>query len=147
MARSGAIINTVGRDLENYRNDKVKRIRNLVVDSITKIEYLANRSLVASSTEELNLNFISVDKVISEGGLKGEVGVMGDNELAAYIEFGTGLFAVDILSNYPQWVKDIAMQFYVNGQGTLEGHPYLYNNFLVVQAEFERELRRIMEST
>ena len=71
---------------------------------------------------------------------------MGSNDMAAYIEFGTGLSAADILSNYPQWVKDIAMQFYVNGQGTLDGHPYLYNNFLTVQASFERELEKIMTS-
>lgn len=146
MARSGAIINTIGKDLENYRKDKVKKIRNLVVDSVTKIEYLANRSLIASSSEEINLNFISVDKVITEGGLKGEVGVMGDNDLAAYYEFGTGLSAEEILSKYPKWVQDIAQQFWVNGRGTLEGKPYLYNNFLIVQAEFERELKKIMES-
>ncbi|MDH5825768.1 hypothetical protein [Sphingobacterium faecium] len=146
MARSGAIINTIGRDLEKYRKDKVKKIRNLVIDCTTKIERLANRSLAANSSEEFNLNFISVDKVISEGGLKGEVGVMGDNDLAAYFEFGTGLSAKEILSKYPKWVQDIAMKFWVNGRGLLEGKPYLFNNFLIVQAEFERELKKIMES-
>lgn len=146
MARSGAIISTVRKDLERYEAKKIKQVQDLVVDSITKVEYLANRSLIAGSTAELNLNFISVDKVISDGGVKGEVGVFGDNNMAAYIEFGTGLFAKDILANYPKWVKDIAMKFYVNGQGTLDGHPYLYNNFLMVQAEFERELKIIMES-
>ncbi|GHE34888.1 hypothetical protein [Sphingobacterium griseoflavum] len=145
MARRGAVINTVGEELERYRRDKVKQIRDLVVDSVTKIEYLANRDMIANSGPELNLNFIHVDKKISNGGLKAEVGVMGSNDLAAYVEFGTGLSAADILSNYPQWVRDIAMQFYVNGQGTLEGRPYLYNNFLSVQAEFERELQKIID--
>ncbi len=145
MARRGVIINTVGRDLKSYRKEKIKRVRQLVIDSVTKIEYMANRSLVANSGAELNLNFINVDKKFESGGLKGEVGVMGDNEMAAYIEFGTGLSAADILSNYPQWVKDIAMQFYVNGQGTLQGRPYLYNNFLAVEAEFRRELELIIK--
>jgi len=146
MARKGAIINTIGEDLKRYRSAKMTAVKNLVVDSITKIERLANRSLIAGSTEELNLNFINVDKTFSDGGLTGEVGVMGENDMAAYIEFGTGLHAKDILSNYPKWVSEIAMQFYVNGRGTLQGHPYLYNNFLTVQAEFERELEIIMTS-
>lgn len=142
----GAIINTIGRDLEKYRKDKIKQVRNLVQDSITKVELMANRDLTANSTAEFNLNFIHVDKKFEKGGLKGEVGVMGDNDMAAYIEFGTGLSAKDILSDYPQWVRDIAYQFYVNGLGTLRGKPYLYNNFLIVQAEFERELEKIMKS-
>ncbi|WP_312364053.1 hypothetical protein [Sphingobacterium sp.] len=144
MARRGAIINTVGRDLERYRNDIVKQIRKLVIDSVTRIEIMAARSLTRNSTPELSLNFIVVQNKITKGGLQGEVGVMGSDPLPAYIEFGTGLFAVDILSNYPQWVKDIAMKFYVNGMGTLQGKPYLYNNFLIVKIEFEKKLKEIL---
>lgn len=136
MAKKGAIINTVGKDLENYRKDIVKKVRNLVQDCITEVEILATRDAP---------NFISIDKKFSKGGLVGEVGVMGDNPMAAYIEFGTGLDAVRILSSYPQWVKDIAMQFYVNGEGTLQGKPYLYNNFLVIQHRFEAELKEILD--
>lgn len=144
MARKGSIINTVGRDLERYRKDIVKQVRNLVVDSVTRIEIMATRSLTRNSTPELSLNFIVVQKKITKGGLQGEVGVMGSDPLPAYIEFGTGLFAVDILANYPQWVKDIAMKFYVNGRGTLQGKPYLYNNFLIVKIEFEKKLKEIL---
>lgn len=144
MARTGSIINTVGRDLERYRKDIVKQVRNLVIDSVTRIEVLATRSLARNSTPELSLNFIVVQKKITKGGLQGEVGVMGSDPLPAYIEFGTGLFAVDILANYPQWVKDIAMKFYVNGRGTLQGKPYLYNNFLIVKIEFEKKLKEIL---
>lgn len=145
MARRGAVINTVGHDLERYRNDIVKQVRNLIVDSITRIEIMATRSLAANSTPQLNLNFIVIQKRITNGGFKGEVGVMGSDPLPAYIEFGTGLFAVNILAPYPQWIKDIAMQFYVNGQGTIQGKPYLYNNFLIVKAQFERELQKILD--
>lgn len=143
MAR-GSVINTVSRDLERYRNDIIKQVRNLVINSATKIEIMATRSLTANSTPELSLNFIVVQKRITNNGLQAEVGVMGSDPLPAYIEFGTGLFAADILSNYPQWIKDIAMKFYVNGRGTLQGKPYLYNNFLVVKIEFERELQKIL---
>lgn len=145
MARTGAIINTVGRDLERYRRDIVKQVRNLVVDSITKVEVLATRTLARNSGPNLDMNFIVVQKKFTKGGMQGEVGVMGSDPLPAYIEFGTGLFAASILAPYPQWIKDIAMKFYVNGQGTLQGKPYLYNNFLIVKAQFERELQKILD--
>ena len=41
---------------------------------------------------------------------------------AMYFEFGTGLSASQILAPYPQWVKDIAYEYYVSGKGTLIGN-------------------------
>ncbi|WP_313266509.1 hypothetical protein [Sphingobacterium sp.] len=145
MARGTTLVNTVSKDLQRYKSEVIIKVRRLVIDSLTRIEIMATRSLTRNSTPELSLNFIVVQKRITEGGLQGEVGVMGSDPLPAYIEFGTGLFAVDILSKYPQWVKDIAMQFYVNGQGTLQGKPYLYNNFLIVKIEFEKKLQEILD--
>lgn len=138
MARSGVVIDTVTRELESYRKDRVKKIIALVAEVISAIEVAAYRDLNRGSMDRDNmeragvdsLNFIHIDKKFSKGGLTGEVGVFGDNELAAYFEFGTGLSAREILAPYPQEIKDIAKQFYINGQGTLKGHPYLYNNYL-----------------
>ncbi|MGJ1362889.1 hypothetical protein ACR79B_20745 [Sphingobacterium spiritivorum] len=124
-------------EIEGYRERKIKQLKDLVQNSITKVEILATRDAP---------NFITIDKKFSKNGLSGEVGVMGSNEMAAYIEFGTGLSARDILSKYPQWVRDIAMKFYVNGQGTLQGKPYLYNNLLAVTAEFENQVNIILKS-
>ncbi len=124
-------------EIEGYRERKIKQLKELVQNSITKVEILATRDAP---------NFITIDKKFSKNGLSGEVGVMGSNEMAAYIEFGTGLSARDILSKYPQWVRDIAMKFYVNGQGTLQGKPYLYNNLLAVTAEFENQVNIILKS-
>lgn len=135
MAR-GSIINTVGRDLERYRKDIVKKVVDLVSDFASHLEIEATRDAP---------NFIHIDKKFSKGGLKAEVGVMGDNPLAAYIEFGTGLSAQQILAPYPQWIRDIAMQFYVNGLGTLKGKPYLYNNYLRLLHGFRVELDKILK--
>lgn len=132
----GAIINTVGRDLEKYRKDIIKQVTDLISDFASQLEIAATRDAP---------NFIHIDKKISKGGLKAEVGVMGDNPMAAYIEFGTGLSAQDILAPYPQWIRDIAMQFYVNGQGTLKGKPYLYNNYLRLMHAFRVELDKILK--
>ncbi|MDM1294314.1 hypothetical protein HX021_08380 [Sphingobacterium sp. N143] len=146
MARGSSLINTVTKDLKQYQTGVIIKIRKLVIDSLTRIEIMAQRSLNTHSYQSgESLNFIVVQKKISEGGLQGEVGVMGSDPLPAYIEFGTGLFAADILAPYPQWIKDIAMTFYVNGQGTLQGKPYLYNNFLIVKIEFEKKLQEILD--
>lgn len=130
------VINTTSRNLRKYRSDKVQEVKNLVQDKITEVEILATRQAPS---------FISIDKKFTDGGLTGEVGVMGENNIAAYIEFGTGLYAADLLKDYPQWVRDIAMEFYVNGRGTLQSSPYLFNNFLKVEEDFKRELKKIID--
>lgn len=130
-----AVINTASENLLKYKQSIRKKIIQLVQDSITEVEIMATRDAP---------KFISIDKRFSNAGFTGEVGVMGDNEMAAYIEFGTGLSAQQILAPYPQWIRDIAWQFYVNGQGTLQGKPYLYNNFLVIEEKFKRELDKLL---
>lgn len=132
----GRVKNTTASNLRKYNNEMLRKVRNLVQDSITKVEIMAVRDAPP---------FVNIDKRITDGGMTGQVGVMGSDPLAAYFEFGTGLSAVDILSGYPQWVKDIAWEFYVNGRGTLTGKPYLFNNFLVVEEEFKRELKQIID--
>lgn len=134
--RGAVIINTVGKDLEQYRNDIVKKVKDLISDFASQLEIEATRSAP---------NFINIDKKFSKGGLVAEVGVMGDNPLAAYIEFGTGLSAKEILAPYPQWIRDIALQFYINGMGTLQGKPYLYNNYLRILHTFRVELDALLK--
>lgn len=132
--------------LRQYQDKKIKQVKGLVIDSIKMVEKLATDTLTEKSTAELNLNFINIDTKFSNGGLTGEVGVWGENDLAAYLEFGTGLSAVEILAPYPQWIKDIAWEFRKTLEGTLKGRPYLFNNFLVVWQQFIDELDKIMKN-
>lgn len=144
------VINTTSRNLELYREKKIRDIKNLVIDTITKVEVLAIKDAPL---------FVNIDKKFSDGGLKGQVGIMGkdketilaeggeatnEENMAAYFEFGTGLSAVTILANYPQWIRDIAKEYYVDGSGRLKGKPYLFNNFLNNIPIFERELKKIL---
>lgn len=57
--------------------------------------------------------------------------------LAAYYEFGTGAF-VEVA---PEW-KNLAWEFYVNGQGTLSAKPYLYPAFRSVRAQYQKDLQQ-----
>ena len=134
----GTVVNTTSANLKKYRDETIKKIANLVQDTATEVEIAATRGAPA---------FVTIDKKITEKGLQAEVGVMGENELAAYFEFGTGLSAKKILAKYPDWIKKIARQFYVNGKGTLTGKPYLFNNFLLKKKDFERELKKIVSES
>ena len=133
------VINTTSKNLSTYKTQMFRDVVQLVENAITDVQILAMRDAP---------KFVNIDKKFTDKGLTGEVGVMGEmegNHIAAYIEFGTGLSAREILAPYPQWVKDIAHEFYVNGQGKLQGKPYLYNNFLVIAEKFKRDLKELVD--
>ena len=54
--------------------------------------------------------------------------VSGD-DIAAYLEFGTGKFAKAYLAGQSSQVQKFAYTFYVNGKGRLREHPYLLPSF------------------
>ena len=133
------VINTTSKNLSTYKTKMFRDVVQLVENAITDVQILAMRDAP---------KFVSIDKKFTDKGLTGEVGVMGEmegNHIAAYIEFGTGLSAREILAPYPQWIKDIAHEFYVSGQGKLKGKPYLYNNFLVIAEKFKRDLKELVD--
>ena len=133
------VINTTSKNLSTYKTKMFRDVVQLVEDAITEVQILAMRDAP---------KFVNIDKKFTNKGLTGEVGVMGEmegNHIAAYIEFGTGLSAREILAPYPQWIRDIAYEFYVNGQGKLKGKPYLYNNFLAIAEKFKRDLKDLVD--
>ena len=149
---SSKITSSVKADLQKFKEEKLRAIKLQVMKVIKDTE---------TQAIDGSPNFIKIDGVIAEDGFSGEVGVLGggskyidtsdvdslssEEKLAAYIEFGTGLSASQILAPYPQWVKDIAYEYYVNGKGTLIGKPYLFNNFLKNIETFERDLNNLLE--
>lgn len=151
------IKDTTTDNLMKYKTKLFKDVVDLVTDAIKEVEILATRDAPA---------FINISSAFENKGLTGIVGVMqggevdvyengavvgsvskNGNEMAAYIEFGTGLSAREILAPYPEWVRKIAIQFYVNGKGLLQGKPYLFNNFLVISERFKKELDELVKKT
>ena len=146
----GKVINTTTGNLQRYTKDTLKEIKSLVADITTQIELDATRDApkftdAGKGSKTDGDLFISIDKKFTDNGYTGEVGVMGENNMAAYLEFGTGLSAREILAPYPQWIKDIAWKFFVTGQGTLKGKPYLYPNVLKGIPVFQRELKTLID--
>ena len=139
----GRVINTTSANLDKYRKDQIRKMRELVVDTVTDIEVEATRKAPVGEDGDI---FINIDKRFTNNDMTGEVGVMGENNLAAYFEFGTGLSAREILAPYPQWIRDIAWEFYINGQGTLQGRPYLYPAVLRYGNEFYKKMAKLVKN-
>ena len=138
----GKVINTTSDNLKKYKAEQVKKMRELVVDTVTTIEIEATRKAPVGEDGDI---FINIDKRFTNNDMTGEVGVMGENNLAAYFEFGTGLSAREILAPYPEWIREIAWKFYINGLGTLKRKPYLYPSVLKNTEIFNKKLDEIIK--
>ena len=60
---------------------------------------------------------------------------------APYVEFGTGSGV-----NVPQGFSDYAMQFYVNGKGTMKEQPFLIPAYLKYKKVFLSDMRKIAKN-
>lgn len=138
----GKVINTTSDNLKKYKADQIRKMRYLVVDTVTDIEVEATRNAPVGEDGD---HFITIKSEFRDNDFTGEVGVWGENNLAAYFEFGTGLSAREILAPYPEWIREIAWKFYINGLGTLKGKPYLYPSVLKNTEIFNKKLDEIIK--
>jgi len=60
---------------------------------------------------------------------------------APYVEFGTGINV-----SIPQGFSDFAMQFYVNGKGTMKAQPFLIPAYLKYRKVFLSDMRKIAKN-
>ena len=60
---------------------------------------------------------------------------------APYVEFGTGSGVV-----VPEGFNAFAMQFYVNGKGTMRAQPYLIPAFIKYRKVFLNDMKRIAKN-
>ena len=146
MKIKAVIQNTLTYDLNGYRDEVIAKTKQLIQQLIFQTNEEATRDAPS---------FVSIGNEFEDKGLTAKVGILGEQtvpknqsdpaNVAVYFEFGTGLSASQILAPYPQWVKDIAYEYYVSGNGTLIGKPYLFNNFLKNIETFESDLNALLE--
>lgn len=95
---------------------------DIVADAENNISGLGS---MASEGNAVNLNALRGSiKQTSVSELSVEIGVTV--WYAAYIEFGTGDYAAAYLTSQPGEIKEYAMQFYVNGKGTMPARPFFF---------------------
>lgn len=126
-------------DLDKKGDAIVEAVKDTLASTATDIEIEATRNAPSSyqiGNASINLNFIrqKINKQFSDNGLTWNIGLdvpSNGEQWEAWMEFGTGLSARDILSNpqYSQEVRDIARRFYRNGKGRIIGEPYLMPAF------------------
>ena len=149
-------LSKVTADLKKFGVDGTNVVKRELDLSATNIQI--NASAVAPShldkakTVPLNIKQ-RIDKYVSNGGLSWKVGIQGAEDLDGFIEFGTGLNFIDIVSrdpkNYTPEVLEVARLFYKNGQGTLKGTPYLMPAFFEESPRLidnlKKELKKLAE--
>lgn len=122
--------------------------------SITKIESIVHETIKEYAekifTEAMaglaNAPRIKATFRLDDLGVKNGVTIWSDEEIAAYIEFGTGDYAKQYLSGKPEEMVQEAMKFYVSGKGRLEASPYLFPAFYKYKETIPQEInRRIQE--
>lgn len=139
------------KDLDKQEDIVIEAVKDALANAATDIEIEAIRN-APSQWQGLPLSIKQrIDKVAEDNGLSWRVGVQSgdpDFEIEAWLEFGTGLSARQILANpqYTQEVRDIARRFYRNGQGRIVGQPYLmpafFRNTANLVAEIENEINK-----
>lgn len=133
------------KDLDKKGDLVINAVKDILASTATDIEIEATRN-APSIWEGQSLSIKQrINKFVEDGGLNWKVEVkVGDPvfEIEAWLEFGTGLSAKEILSNpqYTKEVRDIARRFYRNGQGRIIGQPYLMPAFFRNTANLVRDI-------
>lgn len=130
----------------------IKKIRKFGQDAENKISAVTqiNAEEIATKATQKLSSYTDVDpdgKIAQSinvepkttGLLKYSIGV-NQLPMGAYLEFGTGVF----VQVAPEW-KDIAWQFYVNGKGWLQPHPYLYPAYMNGKEQYEKDLKDLFQ--
>jgi hypothetical protein len=124
---------------KKFINSVYPAVRDTLESTAIDIEIEATRDAPSSyqiGDATINLSFIKqkINKKVSNNGFSWNVGLdvpTTGEQWEAWMEFGTGLSAREILSNpqYSQEVRTIARTYYRNGKGRIIGQPYLMPAF------------------
>lgn len=132
----------------------VEAVKDVLANTATDVEKQAIAS-APTQWEGYPLNIKQkIDKKSSNNGLLWQVGVdvpTSGEQWEAWMEFGTGLSAKEILSNpqYSQEVRAIARTYYRNGKGRIVGQPYLmpafYRNSANLVNDMVDEINKVLK--
>lgn len=132
-------------DLDKKGDSVIAAVKERLSDAATEIEIKAIQR-APSTFAGLSLSIKQrIDKVVSNNGLTYKVGIQSadpDFEIEAWLEFGTGLSAREILGrpNYTSEIREIAKRFYRNGEGRIIGKPYLFPSYFEATANLVKDI-------
>lgn len=129
---------------KDSRREIINNLRRYYKGMVREFEY---ELLRASSSMEMKAKMkapVDLGKLrqsiyhkVDNKKLIGEVGAT--EEYAPYVEFGTGKY-VKVDNEF----KDLAMTFYVNGQGRTKSRPFLVPSFYEERKKFIENIKNIV---
>jgi HK97 gp10 family phage protein len=132
----------------------IEAVKDVLANTATNVEKQAIAS-APTQWEGFPLNIKQkIDKKSSNNGLLWQVGVdvpTSGEQWEAWMEFGTGLSAREILSNpqYSQEVRTLARTYFRNGKGRIIGQPYLmpafYRNSANLVNDMVDEINKVLK--
>lgn len=122
--RLGLDLKHMDRNIRNIVNDALKHwIELIYTESMAK----APGGVRQMFTVDINTSEMRVE-------------LWTENELAAYLEFGTGGHAAALLSGKPIEMQSEAMKFFVSGKGKLEARPYLFTTYYKYAEQIPKDI-------
>ena len=141
-------------DLDRKNQAIVDAVKDTLSISATAIEVEATRN-APTQWEGFPLNIKQkIDKRSFDNGLLWKVGIdvpTTGEQWEAWMEFGTGLSAEQILKNptYSEEVRTLARTYFRNGKGRIIGQPYLmpafYRNSANLVNEMVSEINKVLK--
>lgn len=131
--------------LDKKGEDVINAVKEKIAEVATDIEIKAiQRAPAYFAGMPLSIKQ-RIDKIAENEGLTYRVGIQSADrkfEIEAWLEFGTGLSAREILGRpeYTPEIKALAQAFYRTGEGRIIGKPYLFPSFFESTANLVSEL-------
>jgi HK97 gp10 family phage protein len=132
----------------------IEAVKDVLANTATNVEKQAITS-APTQWEGYPLNIKQkIDKKSSNNGLLWQVGVdvpTTGEQWEAWMEFGTGLSAEQILKNptYSEEVRTLARTYFRNGKGRIVGQPYLmpafYRNSANLVNDMVDEINKVLK--
>jgi hypothetical protein len=105
----------------------ISRLRKLdaTIQQEVKEEVFDTAQQIASEATSKAPKSIVVNAESTNNGYSAKISTNIGN-IAAYVEFGTGLSAEAYVPTLPDEWQEMALSFYIDGKGTMKKQPYLY---------------------
>jgi len=140
--------------VKKKETEMIEAVKDVLANTATNVEKQAITS-APTQWEGFPLNIKQkIDKKSSNNGLLWQVGVdvpTSGEQWEAWMEFGTGLSAKEILSNptYSEEVRTLARTYFRNGRGRIIGEPYLmpafYRNTANLVNDMVEEINKVLK--
>lgn len=143
-AKSVAGFRQIQTTLRRIERNVEKEVKSTLLEFAKKI-YSEAMSKLPEGAKYLKASF-----AIETGDNGYRVTIYSGEEMAAYVEFGTGFYAKTYLSGQPLEMKVEAIKFFVNGKGKMPARPYLFPAFYNYRdwllPEMDRRIQKVLNA-